>query len=96
MADTLRRAMEIAAAHGMVLRQSPDDPGLANIRCRDCGWPGLAFDARIIRYVRKPHGCHPCAWEHEQGSDCPNFPARAERPAFYGIGKDQSGKEQAA
>lgn len=84
MAD-LAHAMRLAAEHGMILVQCPSDPSLANIRCAECGWPGRAHDARIAVYAREPHGCHPCTWEREHGLECPGFPPRAERPAFYGV-----------
>lgn len=82
MAD-LAALTRLAAEHGMTLVQSRTDPALANIRCRACGWPGRAFDARLEVYARYPHGCHPCTWEREQGDQCPGFPGKAGRRALY-------------
>lgn len=77
MAD-LRAAMEIAERHGMVLAPDPQNPALANIRCKVCGWPGREHDALIERYVKEPHGCHPCSWERAHKTPCPGFPERAQ------------------
>ena len=64
----IKRAVALAVSKSMVLIPSKDNEELAHIYCPVCGWLKEAGnDVSIERYLKSPHGCHPCTWaaEHE-------------------------------
>ncbi len=64
---TLRRAMELAAKHGMSFHptRTPNDR-VAAIFCKTCGWPKDHRETSIERYAEEPYGCVDCAPAKEE------------------------------
>lgn len=57
----IRRAMELAAEHGMRFQTVHCNDRVADIFCPKCDWPLINRETVIEQYVREPYSCPHCA-----------------------------------